>query len=729
MSKVLTFLLWSFSAVATLGVASLPLGIEAQLALVVGALAAMLALKLLDVRGAFRPVFLALGTFVILRYLFWRVSSTIPPISSPADFAAGVALLIAEIYCVVMLFLSLFTVADPIERPKAPRIAEEDAPTVDVFVPSYNESIEIVAPTLAAAKRLRYPEGKLNIFLLDDGATEEKLQSDDPAVARRAHNRRESLQAVCAELGVHYLSREDNKHAKAGNLNSGLAQSQGDLVAVFDADHAPARDFLTETVGFFAQDEKLFLVQTPHFFLNPDPIERNVGAVGMPAENEMFYGLVQKGLDKWNAAFFCGSAALLRRQALEEVGGFHGSSVTEDAETALELHAHGWNSVYVDKPLIAGLQPETFESFIGQRSRWARGMAQILLLKNPLFVPGLKMAQRVCYLSSSLFWLFPLSRMVFIFAPLMYIFFDMKIYIANGQEFIAYTLTYMLSALLIQSYIFGRVRWPWTSDLYEYVQAVKLFPAVIGVFLDPRRPKFNVTAKGQTLDDNQLSSLAWPYFALFALVAVSMVALGLRFVNEPDARDLISVVGVWSAFNLCLTGVALGVVSERRERRSVPRVASKLVASLAFGPQTSPVAIEDMSFGGLRVRVLDATKLPAKGTGVLRIESGDDAGRVLETPIVIAGRRVNDEGRGVGLKFYGVNADRFKIISTVMFSTIDPIYARRSQKYLHFGVLRGSLNFVIAALNQTFRGLYYVFFRRGQVIAPPAARSSESSAS
>jgi len=449
----------------------------------------------------------------------------------------------------------------------------------------------------------------------------------------------------------------------------------------------------------------------------------------MPAENEMFYGLVQKGLDKWNAAFFCGSAALLRRQALEEVGGFHGSSVTEDAETALELHAHGWNSVYVQKPLIAGLQPETFESFIGQRSRWARGMAQILLLKNPLFVPGLKLAQRICYLSSSLFWLFPLSRMVFIFAPLMYIFFDMKIYIANGQEFIAYTLTYMLSALLIQSYVFGRVRWPWTSDLYEYVQAVKLFPAVIGVFLDPRRPKFNVTAKGQTLDENQLSSLAWPYFALFALVAISIVALGLKFVNEPDARDLIAVVGVWSVFNLCLTGVALGVVSERRERRSAPRVASNRVASLDIGPQTASVAIEDMSFGGLRVRVLDGTKLPAKGAGVLRVESGEDGSRGLETPIVIAGRRVNDDGRGVGLKFYGVSADRFRIISKVMFSTIDPIYAGRSQKYLHFGVLRGSLNFAVAALNQTFRGLYYVFFRRGQVVAPSAARPSESSAS
>ena len=188
MFGILAFLLWLFGAAATLGVASLPLGIEAQLALAAGALAAMLALKIFNIKGPFRSVFLGLGTFVILRYLFWRLSSTIPPISSPLDFAAGMVLLLAEIYCISMLFMSLFTVADPIERPKAPRVSDEDAPTVDVFVPTYNEAIEIVAPTLAAAKRMNYPEGKLNVFLLDDGGTEEKLQSDDAATARRALN-------------------------------------------------------------------------------------------------------------------------------------------------------------------------------------------------------------------------------------------------------------------------------------------------------------------------------------------------------------------------------------------------------------------------------------------------------------------------------------------------------------------------------------------------------------
>lgn len=719
---------WGIASCAMLLLAGLPLGVEAQLAMAVTAIALMGAIKLLGLRGPWRAVFLGLGTFVILRYVFWRLSSTIPAITSPTDFVAGAVLVAAELYCVAMLFLSLFTVADPIDRPKAPRLPDEAAPTVDVFVPSYNESVEIVAPTLAAAKRMIYPAGKLNVFLLDDGGTEQKVFSDDPVAAARALRRRETMQALCAEIGVHYLTRQENSHAKAGNLNNGLAHSEGEIVAVFDADHAPAQDFLQETVGFFGADEKLFLVQTPHFFLNPDPIEKNIAALGIPAENEMFYGLVQKGLDKWNGAFFCGSAALLRRAALEQVGGFHGSSITEDAESALELHSRGWNSLYVDKPMIAGLQPETFESFIGQRSRWCQGMVQIFLLKNPLFKQGLTLAQRLCYLSSSMFWLFPLSRMIFIFAPMLFIFFGMKIYIANGQEFLSYTVTYMLSALMIQSYIFGRFRWPWISDLYEYIQSVMLFRAVIGVFLAPRKPSFNVTAKGQTLENNHLSSLATPYFAIFGLVAASMGFLAYRYANEPNARDLITVVGVWSSLNLVLTGIALGAVSERRERRSMPRVASRLAASLVIGHEEHEVVITDMSFGGLKVQLTGQGQLSPRTTATLRLRSAAGTGRMLEAPVVVAGRRAVDQGRSFGLRFYGTSGDRFRTVAEVVFSDIAPIYARRAGRYRVLGVIGGTLVFAWWWARQLPRGLAYATFHRSAGAPGAIASSTESSA-
>lgn len=727
MAKFISFPIWALTALATMLLIGLPLGVEAQVALSGAALLVMATIKLFRLQGAWRGVFLGLGTFVVLRYLFWRLTSTIPPFDSPLDFAAGGLLVLAECYCVTMLFLSLFTVAQPIDRPKARRLPDELAPTVDVFVPSYNEAIDIVAPTLAAAKRMHYPAAKLNVFLLDDGGTDEKVQSDDPVVAARALNRRQSMQSLCAELGVRYLAREANLHAKAGNLNNGLLHSEGDLVVVFDADHVPAQDFLSETVGFFSDDPKLFLVQTPHFFLNPDPIEKNISARRMPTENEMFYGLVQKGLDKWNAAFFCGSAAVLRRHALEEVGGFHGSSITEDAESALELHARGWNSLYVEKPMIAGLQPETFDAFIVQRSRWCRGMVQILLLKTPLFKRGLTLAQRLCYLSSSMFWLFPLSRMAFIFAPMLYIFFGMKIYIANSQEFIAYTMTYMLAALMIQSYVFGRFRWPWVSDVYEYIQSVMLFRAVLSVFVDPRNPKFEVTAKGQTLDENRLSGIALPYFAIFFLVAASMVFLGYRFVTEPNARDLIAVVGVWTALNLVLTGLGLGAVCEFRERRAAPRIRSGVQASLAIGAETVPVTIEDMSLGGLQVRLPDAMVMPARTTGVLRIEDLA-TGERLETPVTSLGRRTLNEGRGAGLRFYGINGDRFRIIAKVVFADTAPVYGRRKAGAIQVGLLRGSAIVVSWWIAQTVRGLYYAMFRRGATQPARVASSTESSA-
>ena len=722
--RAVALIAWALSGCLVVFCAALPLGVHAQLVLAIAALGLMAAIRVCNLRGPFRAIFLGLGTFLVLRYIVWRLTNTLPSVASPVDFAVGIILLAAELYCVVMMFLSLFTVATPIDRAPAPRLSDDEAPSVDVYVPSYNESVEIVAPTLAAAKRMTYPAGKLNVFLLDDGGTDAKVDGDDPRQVAQAVARRATMQALCADLGVTYLTREDNSHAKAGNLNNGLENSGGELVAVFDADHVPAQSFLTETIGYFRDDAKLFLVQTPHFFLNPDPIEKNIATQGSPAENEMFYGLVQKGLDRWNAAFFCGSAAVLRREALEEVGGFHGSSITEDAETALELHARGWNSLYVEKPLTAGLQPETFDAFIGQRSRWCRGMVQILLLKNPLFRSGLTLPQRLCYLSSTLFWLFPLSRMIFIIAPMMFIFFNLQFYVANGQEFIAYTTTYMLAALMIQSYVFRRVRWPWISDVYEYVQSVMLFRAVLSVFVSPRTPKFNVTDKGQSLAENRLSSLALPYFSIFGLVAASIGYLTYRYLHEPAVRDLISVVGAWSVLNLVLAGVGLGAVAERRERRAVPRVAAQDVqAVLKIGADAMPVTIEEMSFGGLRVQARTPFKLPSNAMATLCVTAPE--GKTFETVVVSAGRRTSEGSRAFGLRFFGTASDRFRIISHVAFADQSPLRSQRTGSTVRLGLVFGTAVLIGLWGAQVVRGLAYLGLRRGVGAAPAAARKPE----
>ena len=686
-------------------------------------LALMGAIRMSRLKGMFRTLFLGLGTFLMLRYLFWRFTSTIPSLDAPGDFIAGMILLSAECYCALMMFLSLFTVADPVDRQKAPAVQPDQAPSVDVFVPSYNESTAILATTLAAAKRMIYPEDKLNVFLLDDGGTDQKIFSDDPEKSAAARLRRRSLQALCHDLDVTYLTRKANVKAKAGNLNNGLMQSKGDLVVVFDADHAPSREFLEQTIGFFS-DPKLFLVQTPHFFLNVDPIEKNLGLRHAPAENEMFYSVVQKGLDKWNAAFFCGSAAVMRRTALDEVDGFHGSSITEDAETALELHSRGWKSKYVDRPMIAGLQPETFESFISQRSRWCQGMVQILLLKNPLFKRGLSLAQRLCYLSSCLFWLFPLPRMIFVFTPLCFILFGMKIYVANQQEFFAYTAVHLVASALIQSYVFGRTRWPWTSDVYEYIQSVQLFRALISVFISPKQPKFDVTAKGVSLDDEQLSSLARPYFAIFAIVAASLAVLVVRYIEDVNSRELLTVIGFWTVVNLGMSGIALGAVCERRERRGLPRLASSFDAALTLDGRSHRVTVTDISFGGVRVKPAGRLLHEPGSAGILRMATAGQPDAVWATPVVAFAAGTQDGEPVLSLKFVGSDVERYRIVAHAMFANVFASYDKRRQDYRSIGIVRASAILLACSCIQTVRGIRFAIFGPGKSLAPLASVSA-----
>lgn len=692
-----------------------PIGIKLHFMMSLSALAIMLAISTLRLSGIWRHVFLALGSMLIIRYIYWRVTETIPDPSQPLDFIPGIMLVAAELYCIGMLGLGLFVNAQPVTRPPAPQPADSELPTVDVFVPSYNESQDLVAVTLAAAKALDYPRDKLTVYLLDDGGTDEKIYAADPVAAANATARRRSMQMLCAEMGVRYLTRQRNVHAKAGNLNNGLAHSTGDLVVVFDADHVPAREFLRETVGFFSSELKLFLVQTPHFFVNPDPLERNLSTFDkMPSENEMFYGAIQKGLDSWNAAFFCGSAAVLRRTALDEVGGFAGVTITEDCETALELHARGWKSLYVQKPLIAGLQPETFDAFIGQRSRWCQGMMQIFMLKNPLFKRGLSVAQKLCYLSSNLFWWFPLSRLIFMVSPLFFILFNLQIYDASPQDFVAYTLTYIAAVMLTQNYLYGRLRWPWISELYEYVQSVYLAGALASVFLNPRAPKFNVTRKGASLAEDNLSRLALPFYVIFGVLVAATIYTVARYVAEPASRDLLFVVGIWNIFNTVLAGLALGVVSERRERRSVQRLATNRAGELVVHGQRFPVLLMDASIGGLKIKAADLGGqhlAPGRQSGSIRLPSRDGE-TTFEAPVTITSVSAVDGARLLGLRFSAIGGDRYRLVADVAYSDLAGVRAMRAARHRRRNLVVATLHTAIWGVRETARGLFFALFRR-----------------
>jgi cellulose synthase (UDP-forming) len=571
---------------------------------------------------------------------------------------------------------------------------------------------------------MAYPKHLLNIYLLDDGGTEAKRTHKDPRVAMAAIRRHEQLKALCEAMDVHYQARKRNDHAKAGNLNEGLKVSHGDLVVVFDADHAPVRDFLRETVGFFKTEEKLFLVQTPHYFLNPDPLEKNLQTFArMPSENEMFYSILQRGLDKWNASFFCGSAAVLSRKALETVNGFSGQSITEDCETALSLHSQGWHSIYVDKPLIAGLQPETFVSFIGQRARWCQGMLQILILNRPFLAKGLTIPQRICYAGINLFWLFPLSRLAFMFSPLLYIFFSLEVFRSNIMEFASYALTYLVSSFAMQSYLYGRVRWPWVSELYEYVQSVMLFGSIISVIRNPRKPTFNVTAKGQTLDRSGMSPIAKPYFAIFFILLVAAFYSAWRYFTEPLSGDLLLIVAGWNLINLALAGAALGVVAERRELRRNQRLPVKRHALMRIEGKLFSVIVQDASSGGVSVEFIDNEPQVKPGealSGLLELRRG---GCVLSANMVLRGTRRTGDVTAYGFAYRERTPSTFAVIAELMYSDQSVLQDRLTRRQVRLGFFTGTFKFALWTFTETFRALRYSLgiIREEQIASEPDA--------
>ncbi len=693
-----------------LAVLWLPLSLQAQLVLSFAALGVMFFGMSRPDNTVFRLLTFIFCGVLALRYAYWRTTETLPVISEPMNFVPGLLLYVAEMYCLVMLAISFFMLADPLKR-VAPKIKSiEDLPTVDVFIPTYNEDPELLAGTLAAVKSMLYPRDKLTIWLLDDGGTEAKRTHKTPQLALAATRRHEQLKALCNAMGANYHARKKNDHAKAGNLNDGLRVSSSELVVVFDADHAPVREFLKETVSFFKDDPKLFLVQTPHYFLNPDPLEKNLRTFrSMPSENEMFYSVLQRGLDKWNASFFCGSAAVLSRKALMSEGGFQGQSITEDCETALSLHSKGWHSIYVDKPLIAGLQPETFVAFIGQRARWCQGMLQILILNRPFLAKGLTMSQRICYAGINLFWLFPLSRLAFMFSPLLYIFFSLEIYQANIQEFGAYALTYLIASFGMQSYLYGKVRWPWVSELYEYVQAVMLVGSIFSVIRNPRKPTFNVTAKGQTLHTNSLSAISTPYFVIFFVLLAAAVYSLWRLAMEPVASDLLTIVAIWNLINLGVAGAGLGVIAERRELRRNQRLPVHRHGLLRRGHATWTIILLDASSGGVSIQFADQEPdidPDSEWRGEIEVRR---AGRPVCFPVTIRSVREFDGTNVYGFAYPERLPETFLAIAEIMYSDQAVLQERITRRQVRLDIVRGTFRFARWSIVESFRAVSYLF--------------------
>ncbi|WP_274534351.1 UDP-forming cellulose synthase catalytic subunit [Methylobacterium indicum] len=518
-------------------------------------------------RGRGTTVFLAvLSVLTSFRYMFWRVTDTLTIELSIESFL-GLLLIIAECYAVTILVLGYIQNIWPLNRKPVPLPADVDAwPAVDVFVPTYNESLSIVRTTVLACTMMDWPSSRLRVYILDDG-------------------NRDEFRRFADQVGVGYITRTDNKHAKAGNLNNAMRHTDAEYIAVFDCDHIPTRAFLQVTMGWMVRDKRLALLQTPHHFYSPDPFQRNLTAgTRVPPEGNMFYGLVQDGNDFWNASFFCGSCAVLRRSALDEIGGFAVETVTEDAHTMLKLHRKGWESAYLKLPLAAGLATERLALHIGQRARWARGMIQILRVDNPVLGRGLTWAQRICYLQAGGHFLFAIPRIIFLLSPLAFLLLGQNIVSASPLAITAYALPHIALSVAVNSRMQRNWRHSFWSEIYETVLAMFLVRTTLVTLVNPRRGKFNVTAKGGLLEKGYFDlGAVYPNLVLAALL-IAGIARGVVSLIVVD-NDLVTfqallLNSIWATFSLLIVMAALAVGRERRQTRALARVRASIHAEL-----------------------------------------------------------------------------------------------------------------------------------------------------
>ena len=636
---------------------------------------------------------LLMSIFSTFRYGYWRIDQVVLFFRDPASHWGALdaffilCLLLAEVYAFFILFLGYFQTIWPLRR--APVALPEDTdqwPDVDVIIPTYNEPLEVVRYTALGALNMDWPAEKLHVYILDDG-------------------RRKEFEQFAFEAGVGYKTRADNKHAKAGNINAALKSLHSPLIAVFDSDHVPTRSFLQMTVGWFLRDQKLGMLQTPHHFYSPDPFERNLEQFRIiPNEGELFYGIVQDGNDFWNASFFCGSCAVLRRSALDEVGGIAVETVTEDAHTSLRMQMRGWNTAYINIPQAAGLATERLSAHVGQRIRWARGMVQVLRTENPLFAPGLTVPQRLCYFNAMAHFLYAVPRLVFLTAPLIFLLLDHTNIPGYWAAILVYALPHLILSNVTNARIQGEHRHSFWNEIYETVLSPYILLPTVLAFINPKLGKFNVTAKGGIVKHTFFDTkIAQPFLVMLLFnIAGLLVSIPRFLIWDRDRPGTVLMNVLWCLFNVIILGVCTAVARELKQVRTSVRinVVTPVTAKFPDGRAVTGETI-DMSSGGTSIRFTEALDMEPETH--LRL-----AFPVPSVDIDLPATVVSSEGSVLRVRFENLSIPEEEVLTMLLYSRADSWLgwgeSRESDNVLHS--LVRIFHISMHGLAVTFRSLF-----------------------
>lgn len=537
---------------------------------------------------------IAMGLALVLswRYMFWRLSETIPWDGSWADLAVGSTFALLEALAMIgtsasMIFLTRISDRSRQADAAAQRLAVHPRPPmVDILICTYNEEKTILERTIVGALATEYRNHR--IWVCDDG-------------------RRDWLRDLAELYGVGYLTRSDNAHAKAGNINAalkrlGALRRPPDFVCVLDADFVPTPLLVTRTLALM-EEADVGIVQTPQHFFNPDPIQHNLGLGRVwPDEQRFFFDVVMASKDAWGGAFCCGTSSLIRFQALMEIGGFPTDSVTEDYLLSLRMRQNAYRTIYLNERLSQGLAPEGLAEYCVQRSRWCLGLVQICRGPSGPFRFGnrLPWIDRIMLTESFLNWSVTyLLRVYCICVPILYLLFNVQPVRAGVSDAISHAAPFVIVQMLLMSWLTQWRLLPIMSELYVLIPTLDILKAVWAGLMRPQGQKFRVTAKGVS---RQTRVVQWPLLRIFlSALALTVVSVVLAFHTDGvSTRDAAGVALFWAWYNIVLLTLVCFACIEMDQRRGGDRFATNEPVEVVVEGVATVCVMKDISVTGAR---------------------------------------------------------------------------------------------------------------------------------
>lgn len=497
----------------------------------------------------FKRIVYLIALISTLVYIGYRIIFTLPIGLGFLNMFFGIIVVLVELTEAIEFFVYYFnTLRMKKTSPKTPKYEADSLPDVDVFIATINEDTELLSDTIDACLAMQYPDPKkAHIYLCDDG-------------------NRNYARTLAKKKKIGYITRTNNKHAKAGNYNHAISVTSSPLIATFDADMKPTPDFLLKTVPFFTKYDNMGFVQAPQSFENPDIFQKRL-SLKTPFEQEYFYHQIQLARNNINSTILCGTNCVISREALISAGGYAEETISEDIATGMLIESMGYQGLAIDDIVAYGDAVNEVNGFLKQRSRWGRGCIQTIKRYGVFRNHGLNFRQKLDYFAAINYWAYGIKRFIYMILPLFFAFFGIIVVKCDLKVFLIIFLSEYIIKRFAIDILSGNKRSSVWNKIYELILMPVMAKDILKEVFGLSDTTFNVTPKGKNNKSGHVPMRLLCNHIILLVLNITGIILASINISQKGYVDYILPL-VWLGTNSLYLVVAL--LFDLRNNRKCP---------------------------------------------------------------------------------------------------------------------------------------------------------------